>query len=138
MTWGWHNPIDFEPSSKYITTTPIGEYVKIKEKHTEPTILSLKGDPLGEPDALLLKGKITDLVNDGVKYVVLDLQGVRHINSAGLGGLISAMITLRKAGGNVRFACPNKNVEHIFTMTKLSQVFDTHGSIEEAKVNFGV
>jgi anti-sigma B factor antagonist len=111
--------------------------VKIEEIHTEPTILSLKGDPLGEPDAILLKGKISKLVKDGVKWVVLDLQGVRHINSAGLGGLISAMITLRNAGGDARFASPSKNVEHIFAVTKLTQIFETHQTVEEARVSFG-
>ena len=61
--------------------------MKIREQSGNgPAVLDLSGDPLGENDAVTLKEKVYSLIDGGVKHVILNLQDVRHINSAGLGG----------------------------------------------------
>lgn len=107
-----------------------------RKTESDPVILSLKGDPLGERDAFILRQKVYGLIENGVVHVVLDLRQVKHINSAGLGGLISSMITLRKAGGDIRIARIGKNVQSVFSITHLSEVFNTHETVEQALEGF--
>jgi anti-anti-sigma factor len=109
----------------------------IKKGDKTIAILSLVGDPLGEPDAMLLRKKISTIINDHVHHVVIDLGGVRHINSAGLGGLISAMCTMLRVGGAVFFANANQHVAETFKITHLDQVFNTFPTVDDALKSAG-
>lgn len=110
----------------------------VEEGNRRIAILKLIGDPLGEQDAKTLRKKIRDLDKEDIKHVVIDMSGVRHINSAGLGGLIAAMFTMLKAKGDLRFACIGTHVERIFKMTHLDSVLVTDKTIEDALRNYRV
>ncbi len=107
-----------------------------RKTESDVVVLSVKGDPLGEEDAFALRQKIYGLINGGITHVVLDLAGVHHINSAGLGGIISSMITLRKAGGDLYLAEIGENVQGVLKITHLTEVFRHYKTIEEAKAGF--
>jgi anti-sigma B factor antagonist len=129
--------IDFHGGGAYIGSIIFGVSVQIRRTSgSDPVVLSLKGDPLGERDAFTLRQKVYELIENGVVHVILDLKQVKHINSAGLGGLISSMVTLRKAGGDVLIAQIGKNVESVFTITHLSEVFSTFDTVEQAQRSF--
>jgi len=129
--------IDFQPGGAYIVGNTQGASVQIQRKtSSDPVVLSLKGDPLGEKDAFTLRQKVYELIENGIIHVILDLRQVHHINSAGLGGLISAMISLRKVGGDVMIAQIGKNVQNVLTITHLSQVFSTFETVEKAQQSF--
>ena len=104
----------------------------IKRADKTIAVLSLVGDPLGEPDAQLLRKKISVMIEDHVHYIIIDLTGVKHINSAGLGGLIAAMCSMLRVGGAVFFAHANDHVQEAFRITHLDQVFNTFATVEEA------
>ncbi len=99
-------------------------------------ILKLIGDPLGEEDAIALRSKIRELKNGDVRRVVLDMTEVQHINSAGLGGLISATFSMLKVNGDLRLAGIGANVRSIFRMTHLDTVFKTDQSVAESLKKF--
>ncbi|HUL44621.1 MAG TPA: STAS domain-containing protein [Bacteroidota bacterium] len=107
-----------------------------KPKPHNPAILQLTGDPLGEQDAQSLRKKIYELIGNGVINVVLDFQAVKHINSAGLGGLISSKTTLCKAGGDLRIAAINLHVRKVLTITRLSEILEDHPTVELAVASF--
>ena len=104
----------------------------ISRANTKIAVVSLVGDPLGESDAQLLRDRIHGVVDGEIRHVVIDLAGVRHINSAGLGGLISAMCSMVRAGGKTYFAAPGTNVKEAFRITHLDQVFSTFETVEMA------
>jgi anti-sigma B factor antagonist len=107
--------------------------MQIKETIERDTArLAFSGDLLGETDGDAIRRKFHDLVEGEVRRAVIDLGGVRHINSAGLGSLIAALITMRKSGGDIRLARVGHNVQNIFVVTRLVQIFDTHETVEEA------
>ncbi len=108
----------------------------ITKANHQIAIMSLVGDPLGEPDAQLLRNKIYGVVHDNIRHVIIDLTAVRHINSAGLGGLIAAMFTMLKAGGDLSFAGPGKNVRETFRITNLDKIFSTYDSVDDALKNY--
>src|SRR5262245_52199345 len=107
--------------------------LKIVEKDNKKVaIMALTGDPLGEPDAELVRQKTRQLVQSQIRHVVFDMSGVRHINSAGLGGLVSAMTTMRKVGGTVQLSNVVDAVRRIFTITRLEELFPMFSSVDEA------
>lgn len=113
------------------------EYIPIMLKIIERddnkvAIMSLSGDPLGEPDADLVRQKTKQVVQSNIRHVVFDMTGVKHINSAGLGGLVSAMITLSKVGGTVQFTNVREAVQMVFKITRLSELFVVFPSVDEA------
>src|SRR5437764_5159530 len=110
----------------------------VEKSNNKVAILSLFGDPLGEQDAMQLRQIINQVIQDQIKHVVLDLEGVKHINSAGLGGLIASMFSILKASGALTFACPGKNVKEVFRITNLDKVFKTFETVDDAVSNHGV
>lgn len=108
----------------------------VKKADQQIVVLSLVGDPLGEPDAQLLRKNIYGVVNDKIRHVIIDLTAVKHINSAGLGGLIAAMFTMLKSGGDLSFTSAGTHVRESFRITKLDKVFTIYESVEDALTNY--
>ena len=99
-----------------------------------PAVLDLRGDPLGEDDASKLKEKVYSLIASGVKYVILNLKDVKHINSAGIGGMVCAMTALRRVGGDIYLANTQMNVSKILSITQLNRIIEMYNTTDEALV----
>src|ERR1700686_4992348 len=99
-------------------------------------ILDLKGKiTLGERDERL-KDKVNSLVNQGQRKIVLNLAGVPYLDSAGLGGVVSAYTTLSRQGGSLKLLNLTKRITDLLSITKLLTVFDTFDSEDEAVRSF--
>jgi len=102
----------------------------------EVAIVSLKGELVDNTDELVFQQKINSLKSDGITKLVVDLGKVNRINSKGLSVLISAVRTIRNAGGDIRFAQIDKHLTDIFVKTKLVQVFSTYESVGRALASY--
>jgi anti-sigma B factor antagonist len=102
----------------------------------EVTVLDLKGKmTLGEGDELL-KDKINSLLADGKKKLVLNLEGVPYIDSAGLGEIVRTFTTVSRQGGKLKLLNLTKRIEDLLSITKLLTVFETFESEPEAIKSF--
>jgi len=98
----------------------------------EVTVLDLKGKmTLGEGDELL-KDKINSLLASGKKKLLLNLEGVPYIDSAGLGEVVRTYTTVSRQGGSLKLLNLTKRIEDLLSITKLLTVFDTFDSEAEA------
>lgn len=95
-------------------------------------IIEFKGNVMGGPDTVNLNEKLHELIDDGKKNIVVDLGKVRFMNSSGLGMLIGALTTMRKAGGDLRIANATDKIESLLVITKLITVFKHFKSVDEA------
>ena len=96
------------------------------------TILDLKGKmTLGEGDELL-KDKINSLLASGKKKLLLNLEAVPYIDSAGLGEVVRTYTTVSRQGGSLKLLNLTKRIEDLLSITKLLTVFDTFDSEAEA------
>jgi anti-sigma B factor antagonist len=101
------------------------------------TLLDLKGKmTLGEGDELL-KDKVNSLLGDGRKKLVLNLEGVPYIDSAGLGEIVRTYTTVNRQGGNLKLLNLTKRIEDLLSITKLLTVFETYDSEADAVKSFG-
>ena len=96
------------------------------------TVLDLKGKmTLGEGDELL-KDKINSLLAAGKKKLLLNLESVPYIDSAGLGEVVRTYTTVSRQGGSLKLLNLTKRIEYLLSITKLLTVFDTFDSEAEA------
>ncbi|MEW6321594.1 MAG: STAS domain-containing protein [Acidobacteriota bacterium] len=100
------------------------------------TVLDLKGKmTLGEGDELL-KDKINSLLANGRKKLVLNLEGVPYIDSAGLGEIVRTYTTVSRQGGSLKLLNLTKRIEDLLSITKLLTVFETFDTEAEAVNSF--
>ena len=97
---------------------------------TIASVTGNKGQPL--PEAVGLKG----LVAQGVKKLIVDLDGVRFLGSYVLGHLIVVHKLMREAGGTVKLHCPDKEILDVFRITKLDSIFPVFTSLDDAIASF--
>ena len=103
---------------------------------SDVTVLDLKGKmTLGEGDELL-KDKINSLLASGKKKLVLNLEGVPYIDSAGLGEFVRTYTTVSRQGGSLKLLNLTKRITDLLSITKLLTVFETFDSENEAVRSF--
>jgi anti-sigma B factor antagonist len=107
--------------------------MKFKTKELkEVTVIELKGNVMGGPDATELNQELHKQIDSGRKKFVVDLSEVKFINSSGLGMLIGGLSTVRNAGGELRIAAATKKIENLLIVTKLNTVFSSFKTTKEA------
>ena len=99
-------------------------------------VITLKGNVMGGPDGAKLHDTLHELKESGKTNVVVDLSKVKFMNSSGLGMLISAMTTMRNAGGDLRLANVADRIQSLLVITKLITVFKHFESVEEAAKSY--
>ena len=97
------------------------------------TILDLKGRERIRGVTLALHESIRCLAREGKIQVLLDLAWVKHIDSEGLGELVSSHLTLDEKGGALKLMHMTESVHQLMGMTKLSTVFDVYDDEPEAR-----
>lgn len=96
------------------------------------SIIHLEGDFLDELDQEKLRMQVRELVEAGNLHIVIDLTHVVHINSCGLGSIVCALTTLRKASGDLCLAGSGKFVKGLLHITQLDGIFRIYSTVEEA------
>ena len=74
--------------------------------------------------SLQLRDLTRRLTSDGGRFFVLNLGGVTHVDSTGLGLLLSIYATVRNQGGDLKLVNVNTRIHQLLKVTKLLQVFD--------------
>ena len=99
------------------------------------TILDLKGRERIR-GAMALYESIRCLAREGKIQILLDLAWVKHIDSAGLGELVSSHVTLDNKGGALKLMHMTESVHEVMAVTKLLTVFDVYDDEPEALASF--
>ena len=100
-------------------------------------VLDLTGKlTIGEGDELL-KERISNLVQQGHHNLLLNLEGVPYVDSAGLGEIVRTYTTVSRQGGKLKLVNLTKRITDLLAITKLLTVFETYESEDEAVKSFG-
>jgi len=105
------------------------------EKRDEVLVVALRGEVdaenVGDLLAFFDRGECRD-----EKRIVLDLTGLRYVDSSGLGAFVKLMKEARRSGGDVRLAGPTREVRKVLELTRLNRVFDVCPGRDEALAHF--
>jgi anti-sigma B factor antagonist len=84
-----------------------------------------------------LRELVQQLMGDGYRKILVNLGGVVHIDSSGIGELMSCYTSLRNQGGELKLMSLTKNVRNLLQVTRLYTVFDVHEDQGAALQSFG-
>jgi anti-sigma B factor antagonist len=94
-------------------------------------ILRISGDLIGEDNGTQLIAAVNDAVSHQVRACIIDISGLRYINSSGIGVLITILTKFRNKGGEVYLMNPSESVSKLLVITKLNAIFQIIKSEEE-------
>ncbi len=112
----------------------------MKQKYHEQynaVVIELKGNVMGGDDTKEFNELLHKILDEGKKNVVVDLSEVKFMNSSGLGMLIGGLTTMKKGNGTLKLARTTEKIESLLLITKLSTIFESFETVEEAIKSFG-
>jgi len=70
------------------------------------------------------------------KSVLFDLTRMVHVDSSGLGVLVTILQRVNSHGGSVKLACLQPRPRIVFDITKIYRVFDIYDTVDAALASF--
>ena len=101
------------------------------------TVFDISGRVVLGEDTALLRSSIRDLLAQGKKKILVNMGEATHIDSSGLGELVTSCVSVRKAGGDMKLLKLTKKVNDVLQVTKLYTVFDIYDDEGKALKSFG-
>lgn len=99
-------------------------------------ILDLSGKiTIGEGD-VAMRNAVQEILDSGQVNLLLNLEKVSYMDSAGIGELVACYKRAKDKGGEVKLLNPSGKVYDLLSLTKLEEVFDTHKDELEAVGSF--
>ena len=111
-------------------------------------MLSIETDNTQSVSVMKVKGRVdsetapelddalTKLLQNNKNRIVLNLQGVDYMSSAGLRAMVKAYQNAKKSGGDVRLASVSDPVEVILRTVGMMQMLQMYPSDQEAMASF--
>jgi anti-sigma B factor antagonist len=98
-------------------------------------VIELREDNLDASNVREFKDAVQSIINDRTR-VVLDMSGVKFVDSSGLGALISCLRMLNGRRGDFKLCAMSKTVRALFELMRMHRVFNIHDSRQEAVQSF--
>jgi anti-sigma B factor antagonist len=99
------------------------------------TVISCSGRIVLGDESAKLRHVVKEELEE-CNQIVLDLGGVGHIDSTGLGTLVGLHASARKAGGSIKLANLNRHLCDVLGITRLLTIFELFDSAEDAAATF--
>ena len=99
-------------------------------------IVALDGRIVLGEESNALREKVKSLLADGKKKVVLNMDNITFIDSAGLGTLVAAHHSAKSQGAGLRLCHLGSKFQEVLQITKLMTVFDVYNTEAEAVASF--
>lgn len=100
------------------------------------TILDMNGSVRMGEGAISLRNSIRGLSDGGKKKILLNLGGVKNIDSSGIGELIANYTTVSRDGGQLKLLNLTDKIQNLLVITKLLTVFDSYDNETDALNSF--
>ncbi|HEU4870218.1 MAG TPA: STAS domain-containing protein [Pyrinomonadaceae bacterium] len=100
------------------------------------TILDLTGEVRLGDSSVALRDSVRKLADVGKTKVLLNLAGVKYIDSSGIGELIANYTTVSRQGGQLKLLNLTDRIQNLLVITKLLTVFDSYDDEAEALKSF--
>jgi anti-sigma B factor antagonist len=109
----------------------------VKERQAgDVTILDMTGEVRIGEGSISLRDSIRNLADQGKKKVLLNLAGVKYMDSTGVGELIANYTTITRGGGQLKLLNLTDRIQNLLVITKLLTVFDAYDNEAEALKSF--
>ena len=100
------------------------------------TVIDLNGKiTIGKGD-LILRESVDSVLNEGKDRILLNLNKVSYMDSAGIGELVACYKKVREKEGMMKLVNPGGRVHDLLALTKLDEYFETYDTEAEALASF--
>jgi anti-anti-sigma factor len=110
--------------------------IQTKELPPDIVVVEVAGRITIGRDCKQLEWTTDQLVREKKKKIILDLSGVTHIDSTGVGILVMSAGLVKGAGGELRVAGAKGHVEEVLRLTNVHQLIGVHTSTIAAAESF--
>jgi anti-sigma B factor antagonist len=100
------------------------------------SVVALDGRIVLGEESNALREKVKSLMAEGKKKVVLNMDNITFIDSAGLGTLVAAHHSVKTQGASLRLCHLGSKFQEVLQITKLLTVFDVYKTEAEAVSSF--
>jgi anti-sigma B factor antagonist len=100
------------------------------------TVAALDGRIVLGEESNALREKIKTLVAEGKKKVVLNMDNITFIDSAGLGTLVASHHSAKAQGAALKLCHLGTKFQEVLQITKLMTIFDVYNTEAEAVASF--
>jgi anti-sigma B factor antagonist len=99
-------------------------------------VMDLEGKiTIGSGD-VQLRQLVEESLSSGKQNILLNLKGVSHIDSSGIGEMVGCYTTVTRRGGAMKLASLPSKINDILQVTQLITVFDVFDNEAEALATF--
>lgn len=106
------------------------------EQNPGISVISVKGY-VDTTTSTELEESLKRLLRKGKYDIVIDLEGVNYISSAGWGIFISEIKEIRENGGDLKLAAMIGDVYEVFELLEFQTILESYDTVEEAVESFG-
>ena len=100
------------------------------------TVAALDGRIVLGEESNALREKIKTLVGEGKKKIVLNMDNVTFIDSAGLGTLVASHHSAKAQGAGLKLCHLGTKFQEVLQITKLMTIFDVYNTEADAVASF--
>lgn len=95
-------------------------------------VLGLQGRLVAGVGDVMLRDAMNELLADGWRKILLDLSGVSHIDSSGVGELVASRRIARRFGSGLKLVRAESGVEQVFKIAQILPLFSFYDSVDDA------
>ena len=107
-----------------------------ERKVGDVVVVDVAGKMVAADNAGRLKDKITSLLFQGEKKIIINLGEVGYVDSSGLGEMVACYGSATREGATLKLANAGKKITDLLVMTRLVTIFDSHDSEDAAIQSF--
>lgn len=116
----------------------MGSALRITERRVgDVTILELSGDLVYDGGTRLLREVVTQVVAQGPRAVLLDLDQITYLDSGGVGSLVAMFRHVTRRGGQFKLMRLSVCARRVLGITRLTAVFEIFDDERDALLNLG-
>jgi anti-anti-sigma factor len=106
-----------------------------EEKVEDVVVLKLQG-LVDSGTSQLMEGRLNDLISGGIVKIIVDLDLVDYISSAGWGIFIGEIKGVRQSNGDIKLASMRPDVREVFDLLEFNTLLTPYDSRGDALAAF--
>ncbi len=103
---------------------------------TGVAILDLKGEMTFWQGSRELHNQVRELVDTGIRNILLNAQGVGEVDSSGIGEFVGSYTTVSNRGGHLKLLNLTDKPNQVIETTNLNSIFETYDNEQRAISSF--
>ena len=109
----------------------------LTDQKENAVVVEAGAETLDASNAQEFKSAMSRMIQPGA-HLVLDMNGIRFVDSSGLGAILSCLRQLHDQGGDLKLCSMNKPVRALFELVRMHRVFEIFNTRDEAIRSYAV